>query len=61
MGKKIAAMSVRVLDKDGAEIASFLRGEPGEVVPGFSDTLRDALLAFREQYPSTRFIDVEFV
>jgi hypothetical protein len=53
-------MTVRILDKDGAEIASFFRGETGEVSPGFSDTLRDALLAFRKQYPNTRFIDVEF-
>jgi hypothetical protein len=53
-------MSVRILDKDGAEIASFFRDEPGEAQPGFSNTLRDALLAFREEYPGTRFIDVEF-
>lgn len=59
--KALPTMSIRVLDKDGAEIASFFRGEPGEVAPGFSDTLRDALLAFRKQYPKTRFIDVEFV
>jgi hypothetical protein len=32
----------------------------GEDVPGFSDSLRDALLGFREHYPETRFIDVEF-
>jgi hypothetical protein len=53
-------MSVRVLDKDGTPIATFFQGEPGEPSPGFSDALRDALLAFREQYPNTRFIDVEF-
>ena len=53
-------MSVRVLDKDGTPIATFFQGEPGERTPGFSDTLRDALRAFREQYPKTRFIDVEF-
>ncbi len=61
MGVKPALrMSVRILDKEGAEIASFFRGEPGEVVPGFSDGLRDALLGFRKHYPKTRFIDVEF-
>ena len=61
MAKKTAVrMSVRILDKEGSEIASFFRGEPGEVVPGFSDSLRDALLAFRKEYPETRFIDVEF-
>ena len=58
--KALVRMSIRILDKDGAEIASFFRGEPGEVVPGFSDGLRDALLGFRKQYPKTRFIDVEF-
>ena len=58
--KAAVRMSIRILDKDGAEIASFFRGEKGEVVPGFSDSLRDALLAFRKEYPETRFIDVEF-
>lgn len=61
MNKKSVTMSVRVLDQNGAELASFFRGEAGEVVPGFSDSLRDALLAFREHYPDTHFIDVEFV
>lgn len=59
-GKSAVRMSVRILDNEGAEIASFFDGEQGEVVPGFSDSLRDALLAFREHYPETRFIDVEF-
>jgi hypothetical protein len=58
--KTVVRMSVRILDKEGSEIASFFRGELGEVVLGFSDTLRDALLAFRKEYPKTRFIDVEF-
>jgi hypothetical protein len=53
-------MSVRILDEEGTEIASFFDGEQGEDVPGFSDSLRDALLGFREHYPETRFIDVEF-
>ncbi len=61
MNKKSVTMSVRVLDQNGAELASFFRGETGEVVPGFSDSLRDALLAFRKHYPDTHFIDVEFV
>ena len=58
--KPAVRMSVRILDEEGAEIASFFDGEQGEVVPGFSDSLRKALLAFREHYPETRFIDVEF-
>jgi hypothetical protein len=41
-------MSVRILDKDGSEIASIFRDEPAEAKFGFSDTLRDALLAFRD-------------
>jgi hypothetical protein len=53
-------MSVRILDKESEEIATFACGETGEVVPGFSDSLRDALLAFRKEYPKARFIDVEF-
>ena len=58
--KPAVRMSVRILDEEGAEIASFFDGEQGEDVPGFSDSLRDALLGFREHYPETRFIDVEF-
>lgn len=61
MTKKPVPMSIRILDKDGQEIASFFRDEPGEETPGFSDTLRDALHAFYREYPATRFIDVEFV
>jgi hypothetical protein len=58
--KPAIRMSVRILDEEGAEIASFFQGEQGEDVPGFSDSLRDALLGFRKHYPKTRFIDVEF-
>jgi hypothetical protein len=53
-------MSVRILDKDGDEIASFFSDKPEGDEGGFSAGLRDALLAFRRQYPQTRFIDVEF-
>jgi hypothetical protein len=53
-------MSVRILDKDGAEIGSFFSDNPAEDKGGFSASLRDALLAFRKEYPATRFIDVEF-
>jgi hypothetical protein len=53
-------MSVRILDTNGAEIASFFSDEPVADQGGFSADLRDALLAFRRQYPTTRFIDVEF-
>ena len=60
MTSALPKMSVRVLDKNGAPIATFFQGESGEPTPGFSDTLRDALLAFREQYPEAVFIDVAF-
>ncbi len=53
-------MSVRILDKEGGEIASFFSDEPEGDEGGFSAGLRDALLAFRKQYPKSRFIDVEF-
>jgi hypothetical protein len=53
-------MSVRILDKDGAEIASFFSDKPEGDEGGFSASLRDALLAFRKRYPNTHFIDVEF-
>jgi hypothetical protein len=53
-------MSVRILDKEGAEIASFFSDKPEEDEGGFSAGLRDALLSFRKKYPKTRFIDVEF-
>jgi hypothetical protein len=54
-------MSVRILDKDGTEIVSFFSDKPAEDKGGFSAGLRDALLAFRKEYPTTRFIDVEFM
>ena len=53
-------MSVRILDDSGNEIASFFSDAPEGDEGGFSASLRDALLAFREKYPKTRFIDVEF-
>jgi len=53
-------MSVRILDKDGDEIASFFSDKPEGDEGGFSASLRDALLAFRDKYPKTHFIDVEF-
>jgi hypothetical protein len=55
-----ARLSVRILDKDGKEIASFFSSNPEGDDGGFSASLRDALLAFRKKYPMTRFIDVEF-
>jgi hypothetical protein len=55
-----ARMSVRILDDDGNEIASFFSDKPEGDEGGFSASLRDALLAFRKKYPLTRFIDVEF-
>jgi hypothetical protein len=53
-------MSVRILDDDGSEIASFFSDKPEGDESGFSASLRDALLAFRKKFPKTRFIDVEF-
>lgn len=53
-------MSVRILDQNGGEIASFFSNTPEGDEGGFSASLRDALLAFRKKYPDTRFIDVEF-
>jgi hypothetical protein len=53
-------MSVRILDKAGDEIASFFSDKPEDDEGGFSAGLRDALLAFRNKYPKTHFIDVEF-
>jgi hypothetical protein len=62
MGSNGAAvrMSVRILDDNGDEIASFFSDKPEGDEGGFSAGLRDALLAFRKKYPNTRFIDVEF-
>jgi hypothetical protein len=59
-GPESEHMSVRILDKDGAEIISFFSDKPAEDKSGFSAGLRDALLAFRKKYPKTHFIDVEF-
>jgi|HubBroStandDraft_4_1064222.scaffolds.fasta_scaffold682786_1 hypothetical protein len=59
-GKAVVRMSVRILDKDGDEIASFFSDKPEGDEGGFSASLRDALLAFRDKYPKTHFIDVEF-
>jgi hypothetical protein len=59
-GPNSERMSVRILDKDGAEIVSFFSDKPTEDEGGFSAGLRDALLAFRKTYPETHFIDVEF-
>ncbi len=53
-------MSVRILDENGSEIASFFSDTPEGDEGGFSANLRDALLAFRKKYPNTHFIDVEF-
>jgi hypothetical protein len=53
-------MSVRILDSNGGEIASFFSDKPEGDEGGFSAALRDALLAFRKKFPKTRFIDVEF-
>jgi hypothetical protein len=53
-------MSVRILNTDGDEIASFFSDKTEGDEGGFSASLRDALLAFRKKYPETRFIDVEF-
>jgi hypothetical protein len=53
-------MSVRILDKEGDELASFFSDKPEGDEGGFSAALRDALLSFRKKYPKTRFIDVEF-
>lgn len=57
---RLVRMSVRILDKEGDEIASFFSDKPEGDEGGFSASLRDALLAFRKKYPETRFIDVEF-
>jgi hypothetical protein len=53
-------MSVRILDERGDEIVSIFSDKPEGDEGGFSASLRDALLAFRKKYPTTRFIDVEF-
>jgi hypothetical protein len=53
-------MSVRILDDNGGEIASFFSDTPEGDEGGFSAALQNALLAFRKKYPNTRFIDVEF-
>jgi hypothetical protein len=56
--KATADMTVRVLDKDGAEIAGFYQRESVETeIPA---DLRKALKAFRAKYPESRYIDVEF-
>ena len=60
MGAKPAAgMTVRVLDKDGTEMASF-HDRPASDKRHISADLEKALLAFREEFPDARFIDVEF-
>jgi hypothetical protein len=53
-------MSVRILDVNGNEIASFFSDKPTEDEGGFSVSLRNSLRAFRKKYPATHFIDVEF-
>lgn len=58
--KTIVGMSVRILDKNGAEIAAFDGDESVKARSGFSAELRSALLVFRGEYPDARFIDVEF-
>ena len=55
-----ARLSVRILDEDGNEIASFFSEKPEGDENGLSAALRDSLLAFREKYPKSHFIDVEF-
>ena len=42
-------MSVRILDKDGEEIVSFFSDKPEGDKGGFSASLRDALVAFRQK------------
>ncbi len=60
MGAKPAVgMTVRVLDKDGTEMASF-HDRPPKDKRHISADLEKALLAFREEFPDARFIDVEF-
>jgi hypothetical protein len=54
-------MSVRILDGNGDEIASFFSDKPEEDQDGLSASLRDSLLAFHRRYPKTHFIDVEFM
>jgi hypothetical protein len=53
-------LSVRILDENGNEIASFFSEKPEGDESGLSAGLRDSLLAFREKYPKSHFIDVEF-
>jgi len=57
--KSAAGMTVRVLDKDGKEITSF-HDRPPRDERHISADLEKALLAFREEFPDARFIDVEF-
>jgi hypothetical protein len=53
-------MSVRILDENGDEIASFFSEKPEGDEGGLSAGLRDSLLAFHKKYPKSHFIDVEF-
>jgi hypothetical protein len=62
MGQRLRlSMSVRILDANGDEIASFCSDEPEADQDGLSASLRNSLLAFYWKYPMTHFIDVEFV
>ena len=56
--KATADMTVRVLDEDGAEIAGFYQRKSVETA--IPPDLRNALIAFRENFPNSRYIDVEF-
>jgi hypothetical protein len=58
-GPSSERLSVRILDAHGDEIVSFFSDKPEGDEGGFSASLRNALLAFREKYPKTRSI-VEF-
>ena len=56
--KATTDMTVRVLDEDGAEIAGFYQRESVETA--IPPDLRSALIAFRENFPNSRYIDMEF-
>jgi hypothetical protein len=58
-GPSSERLSVRILDAHADEIVSFFSDKPEGDEGGFSASLRNALLAFREKYPKTRSI-VEF-
>jgi hypothetical protein len=51
-------MTVRVLDKNGKEIAGFY--DPEAIATKVPADLRKALAAFRANYPDSHYIDVEF-